>query len=752
MSMQKKIEISVIIVHYGGGAEVKKCLKAVDLIRKKTRSAEFIFVDNNEKENDEIKDNFPWLRYYKTNKNLGWGGGRNFGVKHSSGKYLLHLDSDIVIDYKSFTSLLNFIKKHKDAGVVSPLLNNISGKFSPSATLELTPLRAVFYLSFINSYFNKSSIIQNYLISEWNRKSDRKVDVAQLGAFLMERKLYKKIGGFDEKMFLYFEENDFSLKIKKQKKNLYIVTNAKALHLESKGTPKSSEKIKSYYCKSRFRYFSKNYGLAQALIVELFTRVSKLSLVLVLTLAIGAFLRFCNLEQNLIFNGEMGTDYMNVWKMLHGERSFLIGPRTSHEWFFIPPLAYWIYAALLFFSNWDPVVVNIFWAVVGSLAIWVSYFYAKKIFETKTSIITSLFIAVSPAWVQLTRDSRYNAPAAILFFPYFWYLLESLKDNGKSLFKLGLVLGLCMSFFPSPILLIPAVVISFLLYKLKPKINYILKGVLGFLIPNITFFIYDSLNGFEISKKILLWVPYRVAGFFGLYEKNTVTQDILSKNIFSIFQFFNEQFFVNTDLVFAAVFALVIILSTILFMNSLKTKKIDAFVVLIVNLFVAYIGLFIHGDPPKHYYLVIFPIPILIASYLITKFFKNVFQQVSLVLIFVAFCVYSLTILNWFYQNVSPPNYQYFPVPYSLQLEISQKILQDSTGKTFGIKRIGVNDKFENDFANNYIYLLTIRGVRPQSYANLLYTIVEDENSPKTPVGVKIWEKEGIKIYKYEKD
>ena len=345
--------------------------------------------------------------------------------------------------------------------------------------------------------------------------------------------------------------------------------------------------------------------------------------VILITLLAG-FLRFYRFSPNLIFNGEMGTDYINVWNMLHGDRTWLIGPRTSHEWFFIPPLAYWIYTVVMFIGKMSPVSINIFWGIIGSLSVPISFYYIKKLFDNKVALISSFLIAVSPAFLVQTRDARYNLVVSILFLPYLYYLKKSLDDKGKSLLKLGLVLGLMMSFFPSPILLIPAAAASLAFFKVKPKLKCIGKFILGFLIPNITFFIYEIGNKFEITTKLLTWVPYRILGFFGLYPKNTVDSVIVSQNTASIYKFVSSLFSLKIGMMAGSLFILLTIgLIYFSWKNYKNRKKEISYFLLLINLLVCGIGLFIHGNPPSHYYYTIYVVPLIFGAYFLTKLFKK---------------------------------------------------------------------------------------------------------------------------------
>jgi GT2 family glycosyltransferase/4-amino-4-deoxy-L-arabinose transferase-like glycosyltransferase len=746
--------ISVIVVHYGARKEVFKCLDTLNEIRLRQKSVEFIFVDNEGAGavSNKVQKKYPWVKYIKAPSNLGFGGGRNLGRSFAKGEYLFCLDADITIDYKSFKKLVNFLDSHKDAGFVAPGMQNLSGKFTPQITSELTPIRGIFYLSFINKIFPNNPFSKSFLLSNQDRNNTCEVECPQIGGFMVRTKVFDMVGGFDENLFLYFEENDFPRRIKNEGWNVYFLPEARIIHLESKGTPKSSERIKNIFAHSRFYYFNKHYGLLPAIVVELFARFSKEIFILLIILAIGTFLRFYKLSHNLIFNGEMGTDYLNVLNIIHGTRTFLIGPRTSHEWFFIPPVSYWLYAVLLSFSKFNPIIVNYFWAVVSSIGILVCYFYVKKLFDGKVALVSSFFLAISPGWLDYARASRYNAPVALLFFPYLWYLKKSIEDNGKSLFALGLILGFSMNFFPSPLLLIPAVVVSFIFYRVKPKLKYVGKFILGFLIPNFTFLIYEILNKFQITVSLISWIPYRVAGFFGLYHKNTVSTNIIYQNLISIYKFISEEFFVNFSVGTYIIFGLVVIGSIILSVKLFKDRQREKpFFLLIVNLLICYLGLFIHGNPPIHYYLIIYPIPLILLSLILFKTIQSKPLIVLSVLFLGVSSIYTLIVSNWFDRINMSSGYADSPVPYLLQLDVVNEITKNSLSQCFEIGRIGYNDNFENNFANNYIYLLTTRGACVNLNANIKYTISEIAGKTNLPLKNMIWTKGGVSIYKSQK-
>jgi len=449
------------------------------------------------------------------------------------------------------------------------------------------------------------------------------------------------------------------------------------------------------------------------------------------------------------FDSEMGRDYMDVWGMLHGTHTWLIGPRTSHEWLFLSPLVYWIYVLLLILVNFNPAVINIFFGTVGSLTILLCYYYIKKLFNEKTALISAFLLATSPAWIDLTRLSRYDLPAGFLFFPYLWYLEKSIKDKGKSLGILGFILGLTMSALPSPILLIPAAFVCFLFYRVKPKLKYILYSVVGFVIPNITFLIYEISDRFQIVIQLLTWIPYRILGFFGLYHKNTVNSSVLTQNFISIYQFFANNFIPSSGVISVVIFFLIVIGSIFWFKKSLKKKGSEmSFILIFITLVVSYLGLFVHGDPPSHYYVIIFPIPVIIAAYLLTKTFRNKFGLVFVTVLLGTLGIWNLVRINWFYRDKPSTDYSQSAPPYPVQIAAASEILKDANGSEISIGRIGVYDQFENNYANNYIYLLTIRGAKLNSNAKQKYTIVEERNTGEAAAGKEVWAEGGLQIFK----
>jgi hypothetical protein len=82
------------------------------------------------------------------------------------------------------------------------------------------------------------------------------------------------VGGFDERMFMYFEESDLCLRIKKLGYKLAVYPKAKIIHYQGISA-RRNRLSRKYFTESRFYYFRKNYGIISALAVEFVSRLGK---------------------------------------------------------------------------------------------------------------------------------------------------------------------------------------------------------------------------------------------------------------------------------------------------------------------------------------------------------------------------------------------------------------------------------------------------------------------------------------------
>jgi len=248
------IILSVIVVKYKSEEYLDPCLKSLG----ESPLWEIIVVDNDK-------------------NNIGYGGGCNLGAKKAKGKYLLFLNPDTGVLPGSLKKMIDFLEKNNEVAVLGPKLFN-SQKMDLQVTCvgDLDPLTAIFSLSFFNKIFPDNQFSQKYFLSDWDRNSIKEVGAVSGAALMIRKDIFKKIDGFDEDFFLYFEEIDLCRRINMLGKKVVYYPEAGIIHFKGKSSQATGNKTKKYFLASRFNFFKKNYGFFQALLVEGFLRTFEL--------------------------------------------------------------------------------------------------------------------------------------------------------------------------------------------------------------------------------------------------------------------------------------------------------------------------------------------------------------------------------------------------------------------------------------------------------------------------------------------
>lgn len=209
------------------------------------------------------------IKFILNKKNLGFTKANNQGTRIARGKYLLFLNSDTEVVNGALGKMVRFLEEHPETGVVGPkLFNSKKMDLQVTSTGALSPLTAIFALSFINKYFPNNYFSRKYFFSGWDRNSIKEVDAVSGAALMIRTDLFKKIGGFDERYFIYFEETDLCLAVKKEGKRVIYLPQAGIIHYGGKTTKKISSEMKRMFKQSRYRFIKKHYGFLTALITE----------------------------------------------------------------------------------------------------------------------------------------------------------------------------------------------------------------------------------------------------------------------------------------------------------------------------------------------------------------------------------------------------------------------------------------------------------------------------------------------------
>ena len=198
------------------------------------------------------------IEYVFGHGNIGYGAGHNIAIRKSielESKYHLVLNSDIIFNKNDIQLLLDKIDSNDQIGLIMPKILNIDRSIQYLPKLLPTPLNLlVRVLPFLNKLFRTKD--DNYTLRNY---SDIELNVPLIsGCFSLFRvESLKKIGFYDDKFFMYFEDFDLSRRIHSKYITLYYPS-VSIIHAHERGAAKNF-KLFRIFIRSAFTYFSK-YG------------------------------------------------------------------------------------------------------------------------------------------------------------------------------------------------------------------------------------------------------------------------------------------------------------------------------------------------------------------------------------------------------------------------------------------------------------------------------------------------------------
>ncbi|MBI2443236.1 MAG: glycosyltransferase family 2 protein, partial [Candidatus Levybacteria bacterium] len=250
----KNIDLSIIIVSFNTAGLTVACLRSL-FEYVKDLSFEVIVVDNNSKDDsiEKIQNAKFKMQNYNSKvkiiankENVGFSRANNIGIKKSSGRYVLFLNSDTVVPEKTLEVMVRFMDEHRDAGAATCFVRMANDELDDAAHRGFpTPWNAICHFSGLSKVFPHSMLFNGYHMAWKDLHKTHEID-ALAGAFMIvRREAGEQAGWWDEDYFFYGEDIDFCYVLKEKGWKIYFVPEVEILHYKgaSGGIKKESEKI-----------------------------------------------------------------------------------------------------------------------------------------------------------------------------------------------------------------------------------------------------------------------------------------------------------------------------------------------------------------------------------------------------------------------------------------------------------------------------------------------------------------------------
>lgn len=270
------MNVSVIFVNYN---TCKLTLDAIESVYKHTHKLNFeiIVVDNNSIDDSlkVLKENYPEIILVENKQNIGFGRANNKGIQIAKGKYYFLLNTDTYLVNNAIELFFDFMEKKENntVAVVGGELVRANGESCVS--WGYFPNFKLFVKGSIWRHFYKKEFYDSEslrLVSP-DAVNPYEVDYVSGANFFVRSSIVKKVGGFNKCFFLYFEETELTLRIKRRiaEAKVMVLPQAKIVHFGQGSNLNStkSRKFKLQYLKSKAHYFRIQNGFIPSLMVYL---------------------------------------------------------------------------------------------------------------------------------------------------------------------------------------------------------------------------------------------------------------------------------------------------------------------------------------------------------------------------------------------------------------------------------------------------------------------------------------------------
>lgn len=258
-------DLSVVIVSYNNCDLLKDCIDAVKASKGSYRS-EIIVVDNGSTDNtsDFLKENYPEVRLIREKKNLGFAGANNVGFLHASGRYVVILNADAIVQGNALAKAVALMDTNPSVGLGGGRLVGRDGADQPSALKFPSILNNILFLTGFADKYPHSRFFGRAQRSWADPEMPADVDWVP-GAFsIIRHDVLKDIGYFDLRFFFYYEEVDLCRRIKESGYKIKYWPQVRVIHLG--GEPKTAadnkvnETLLLWRMHSELLYYRKHHG------------------------------------------------------------------------------------------------------------------------------------------------------------------------------------------------------------------------------------------------------------------------------------------------------------------------------------------------------------------------------------------------------------------------------------------------------------------------------------------------------------
>lgn len=264
---QPNPHISVIIVNYKVKEYIANLLNSLEKARHHF-DLEIFVIDNDSGDNSVsyLQERFPDVEYIANTKNVGFGKANNQAIRKATGRYTLIINPDTLVSEDTLDVLVEHMEKNQKCGAAGCKILNPDGTFAPESRRSTPTIWSAFCKVFgLNALFPDSKLFGQYYLSWLGEDEPAEIPVLS-GSFMFWRTdLLKKLGGFDERFFMYGEDIDLCYRVQETGYHIDYVPDTSIIHYKGESTKKGDLRYIRIFNKALYQFFDKHYSARYSL-------------------------------------------------------------------------------------------------------------------------------------------------------------------------------------------------------------------------------------------------------------------------------------------------------------------------------------------------------------------------------------------------------------------------------------------------------------------------------------------------------
>ncbi len=252
---------------------------------------DIIVVDNNSSDGsaDAIQLQFPSVRLMANKKNIGFSRANNLGASHARRRYLIFLNPDTLASIDAVERLIAWMEAHPQVAAAGPMLRNADGSIQPSRRQFPSTLVLLLYALKLHRVFPSLPVIQRYLRRNFAANRDQSVEQVMGACMIIRRDAFEKVGGFDERFHIWFEEVDLCKRLRSAGGEVWFTPSSSITHYGGQSFEQvPTIKNQRQFIDSARKYAKKHLGIAPWVLLSVIAPVS---------IALGAVQQLLHLQR-----------------------------------------------------------------------------------------------------------------------------------------------------------------------------------------------------------------------------------------------------------------------------------------------------------------------------------------------------------------------------------------------------------------------------------------------------------------------